>query len=605
MIKFRNSHCPDPPNQLGFCKEAQTADHIFTLSTCIEKYIGVKKRVYSCFIDFKKAFDSVSREALLYKLANIGIQGRYLDCIKHMYSNSKAKIKLLGKLTKALDVLVGTEQGHPMSPELFKIFLLDLSDELNDFSEAEIPQLNGANISHLLWADDLVLLALDGSSLQKLINIVYNFCTRWGLTVNISKTSILIFNGTGRLLKESSSFTYGSLNIPSDSTYCYLGITLTLSGSLSVTMDNLRKKGLRAYFSLKNLVDIRQLSVRAILKLFDALILPVVSYGCQIWFFKTAFVNQFISKTFDSKPEEFISKMAADPIERLHLKFLKWTLGLHKKASNIFCWGDTGRCPLLQSITKQTVDYFERLECMSIANCNNLARHAFEEQRNLNLSWFKRMSELIELCVSMNNADGGGVSSRFSRNGATVKHQLQTIFNQAWERASRKSSKLQFYRQVKNSPGFEPYLNISSRDVRKSMARLRSSSHRLNVETARYQYTPQRLSKTKCNIDNSAWLKSCKICCDENVSGLLQLPFPEEPIVEDERHVLVTCPAYHHLRTGISDNILSTLLAWDERLPALFEAPHIDDLAALVHRIFLTRFPKDKKKTDNSSNHNR
>ena len=80
------------------------------------------------------------------------------------------------------------------------------------------------------------------------------------------------------------------------------------------------------------------------------------------------------------------------------------------------------------------------------------------------------------------------------------------------------------------------------------------------------------------------------------MSGLLQLPFPEEPIVEDERHVLVTCPAYHHLRTGIGDNILSTLLAWDERLPALFEAPYIDDLAALVHRIFLTRFPKDKKK---------
>ena len=157
-----------------------------------------------------------------------------------MYSNSKAKIKLLRKLTKALDVLVGTEQGHPMSPELFKIFLLDLSDELNNFSGAEIPQLNDANISHLLWADDLVLLALDGSSLKKRINIVYNFCTRWGLTVNISKTSILIFNGTGRLLKESSSFTYGSLNIPSDSKYCYLGITLTLSGSLFVTMDNLR-----------------------------------------------------------------------------------------------------------------------------------------------------------------------------------------------------------------------------------------------------------------------------------------------------------------------------------------------------------------------------
>ena len=64
----------------------------------------------------------------------------------------------------------------------------------------------------------------------------------------------------------------------------------------------------------------------------------------------------------------------------------------------------------------------------------------------------------------------------------------------------------------------------------------------------------------------------------------------------------MTCPAYHHLRTGIySTNVLSTLLAWDERLPALFKAPYIDDLAALVYRIFLTIFPKDKKKADNYS----
>ena len=104
-----------------------------------------------------------------------------------MYSNSKAKIKLLDKLSKTIDVLVGTEQGHPMSPEFFKVFLLDLSEELNINTEATVPQLNNEYISHLLWADDLVLLALDRPSLQKLIDVVYDFCTTWGLEVNIKK----------------------------------------------------------------------------------------------------------------------------------------------------------------------------------------------------------------------------------------------------------------------------------------------------------------------------------------------------------------------------------------------------------------------------------
>ena len=72
-------------------------------------------------MDFRKAFDSISREALLYKLSTLGIDGKFLKCLEHnMYKNSKAKIKLIAKISDSFDILAGTEQGHPMSPELFK-----------------------------------------------------------------------------------------------------------------------------------------------------------------------------------------------------------------------------------------------------------------------------------------------------------------------------------------------------------------------------------------------------------------------------------------------------------------------------------------------------
>ncbi len=38
LSKFRDENCPDPPNQLGFCKNAQTNDHVLTLKTIIDKY---------------------------------------------------------------------------------------------------------------------------------------------------------------------------------------------------------------------------------------------------------------------------------------------------------------------------------------------------------------------------------------------------------------------------------------------------------------------------------------------------------------------------------------------------------------------------------------
>ena len=69
---------------------------------------------------YNKAFDTVCREALLYKIWQLDITRKFFKCIEHMYSNSSAKIKLLNKLFKKIEVLIGTEQGHHMSPELFK-----------------------------------------------------------------------------------------------------------------------------------------------------------------------------------------------------------------------------------------------------------------------------------------------------------------------------------------------------------------------------------------------------------------------------------------------------------------------------------------------------
>ena len=45
---------------IGFLQNNRTADHVFTLRTLIDKYVyNHNEKIYACFIDFKKAFDSV------------------------------------------------------------------------------------------------------------------------------------------------------------------------------------------------------------------------------------------------------------------------------------------------------------------------------------------------------------------------------------------------------------------------------------------------------------------------------------------------------------------------------------------------------------------
>ena len=56
------------------------------------------------------------------------------DCFHHMYIVHQfklTKINLLNKLSEAKEVLVGTEQGHHMSAEIFKCYLLELSENLD------------------------------------------------------------------------------------------------------------------------------------------------------------------------------------------------------------------------------------------------------------------------------------------------------------------------------------------------------------------------------------------------------------------------------------------------------------------------------------------
>ena len=87
---FRKEKCPDPLNQLGFTKGAQTYDHILAMQTITSTYKKMKKPVYAIFVDFKKAFDSVFRQALFYKLVKLGITGKFYSVLKDMYSNSFA-----------------------------------------------------------------------------------------------------------------------------------------------------------------------------------------------------------------------------------------------------------------------------------------------------------------------------------------------------------------------------------------------------------------------------------------------------------------------------------------------------------------------------------
>ena len=193
----------------------------------------------------------------------------------------ESRYKLNGKLSDSFSVSKGTEQGHPLSPELFKVYFKELSDLLNS-AATSCPQLHDRIITHLAWADDLVILSLEPVSLQTQVNIVANYCKEWGLEVNISKTKFMVINGKHPPTPSWRPRLNGS-PIELVTTYCYLGVIISSNGKFKQAVESLQNKGLGAYFSLRNTVDRRFIDARSFDKLFDALVSPILSYGCQIW----------------------------------------------------------------------------------------------------------------------------------------------------------------------------------------------------------------------------------------------------------------------------------------------------------------------------------
>ena len=109
--------------QAAFRPGYSTTDHLFTLKSLINKYINVSKgKLYVCFVDFQKAFDTVWREGLFLKLLRMGITGNFYKLIKHMFLSTNLKIKLPKGLSPKFKSNIGIKQGDGLSPLLFNIF---------------------------------------------------------------------------------------------------------------------------------------------------------------------------------------------------------------------------------------------------------------------------------------------------------------------------------------------------------------------------------------------------------------------------------------------------------------------------------------------------
>lgn len=508
LIHVLTEHNVINKSQIGFLPKYRTSDHIFTLHTLIDKYIHQKKtKIFACFVDFQKAFDSIWHEGLLSKLLESGIGGNVYNIIKTMYLNNKCAIKIGNKQTEYFTQGRGVRQGCPLSPTLFNIYINELAKLLEQTSSPGLT-LHDSNIKFLMFADDLVLLSPTQEGLQQSLDTLHKFCQTWALTINTNKTKILIFQKRPRSQRKTHNFTIGATEIDHVTNYTYLGLKISATGNLKLAMNELKEKARRAFYTIKKSIQI-EIPIRIWLKIFQSVIEPIALYGSEVW-------GPLLNHEFN--------KWDKSPIESLHVEFCRSILRVQRNTPNNACRAELGQYPLLMRIQKRTIKFWKHLKISDPDSYHfkALKHHELNTEKSSMIQMIVKLQNQTNTTNNTQHQDTDSLIHKIHPN-QIIKVQKENYLTH-WTESTRKQSKLECYLTLDRNYTTAEYLStVKDCKLRRTMTRYRLNNHTLIIEKGRHRQN---------------WLPKDKRIC----------PYCNRGDIETEQHFLISCPNYEEIR---------------------------------------------------------
>jgi hypothetical protein len=320
------------------------------------------------------------------------------------------------------------------------------------------------------------------------------YSVKWGLTINVNKTKICVFEKR-KQIRNFNWFIDGN-SIEELDSFCYLGIKFSKNGNFALAVKCLADQALRAVNNLKGAFKRIPMDLKTKLEIFDHMIVPILLYGAEVW-----------------------GIYGLKQIDKIQIKFYKYILGIHPKAMNMAVLGEFGKFPLSCLALERSFKYW----CKIQQDIGSLKHSIYVEQstvlQNKSSSWVCKIKN------KLNQLGVGYLYTNYNRDFDafhTIQRRIRDQFIQSWRETITTSPKMHHYAKYKNNFEFEPYLqNIKNDTLRIAMTKFRISCHNLAIETGRYQ-----------GIDRNA--RNCLIC--------------NKNLVESEYHFLCICTTYSDIR---------------------------------------------------------
>ena len=313
----------------------------------------------------------------------------------------------------------------------------------------------------ILYADDSTLISATREGLQDSLDCLYDYCTKWGLFVNVDKTKVVIFRNGG-VLSHNDFWFYGDTNLEIADGINYLGLNLSYTGKFSCTQRNIADRSLRAFYALKRDVhELVNLSAPMLCRLFDKLVAPVILYASEIWGFHASLL-----------------------VERVHLKFCKWLLKVPNCTTNEMVYGELGRFPMLINRKIRILKYWVKIvngkACPLVKQMYNVLYNATLSDNRV-INWASLVKSLI------NSPRFGLVwTEQFVASElyfiTSCKQRLCDQYIQQWFGIISQRSSCMLYKDLHISFSFSEYLNITMPlKHRIALIKFRTKNHSLPI----------------------------------------------------------------------------------------------------------------------------
>ena len=425
-------------------------------------------------------------------------EGNY--AIKSLYNQTYAGVKLNGHISNWFETYTGVGQGDALSPTLFNIFINDLSNELNSLNLGV--KIGDVLLCHLLYADDLTLIADNEGQLQLLLDCVHKWCEKWRMNINCLKSNVVHFRKTRSAKSKSKySFKLGDMCLNTVERYKYLGLIFDEYLTFDLEVNDLCLKGGRALAAcISRFKDLKDVGFITFTKLYNRMVNPVCDYFSALW-----------------------GHTSFQELEKLQNRAIRYFLGLGPRTPILAMQGEMGWLSPTARHSLSIIQLWNKLVQLDHAR---LPYIVFSWMSTTNGGWFRRRTDLFKIydlhCYIVNKEV---IPLSIAINKITL------FENNKWNTSMQLKPKLRTYITFKTIYATEMYVkSLFSKAKRSILCQLRCGVLPLAIETGRYANTPvdQRLCRL-CNLNQ----------------------------IEDESHFVCQCTLYKRMRTELYLHISS------------------------------------------------